>query len=115
MAAGNVNSPEYKAFVACTNDICLAVKHNLHSVVGCLFSDGLITGDQRDMLTTKRIPEGERATDLVSKFVLTKIQADPENYHKFVAVLEKDRMQYKIILSKLEQECEKQRGKKFPT
>lgn len=115
MAEGDVNSPEYKAFAACTNYLCLAVKHSLITMGGSLMACGLITAEEYSTLMMNTIPEGERAAKLVSKFVLPKIQEDPANYHKFVTVLEQDRMQYKNILSKLKEEYKKQQGKKIPS
>ena len=108
-----MDTPEYKAFVACTNDICLAVRNSLITVGGSLLACGLIAANENSMLVMSAIPVGERAAKLVSEFVLTKIQADSGNYHKFVAVLEQDRMQYNNILSILKKEYKKQRGKKI--
>ena len=109
MAAGNVNSPEYKTFSALTNDLNLSVRSNLVSVGGSLVACGLITPDSYDNLRNRMLPESERAANLVA-LVLRTIQGDPGNYHKFVGVLEQDKMHYKHILSKLKDQYEFQRS-----
>ena len=109
MAGGNVNSPEYKTISALTNDLNLAVRSNLISVGGSLVSCVLIRPDDYDNLRNRMHPESDRAANLVT-LVLRKIQEDPRNYHKFIGVLEQDRMHYEHILLKLKHQYEFQRS-----
>ena len=38
--------------------------------------------------------------------VTNKVREDPENYHKFVAILKKDEWEYKIVIALLEKSYE---------
>ena len=100
MAGGNVNTPEYRTFIALTNDLRLAVKGNLVDIGGALIACGLIVPNVAANLQNPMHAEATRAADLTT-LLSQKIQQDANNYHKFVEVLKQDYMQYKHILSKL--------------
>jgi putative heme degradation protein len=99
------NSPEYNSMVDCTPELRYSVKPNIVSLSGELLRARLINEDKDTALRNRNVEEADRAADLVS-LVTNKVLEDPENYHKFVAILKKDEQQYKTALALLEKNYE---------
>ena len=83
------NSPEYNSIIDCIPELRRSMKHNIISLRGKLLRAQLINENKEESLRNTVREEADRAAELVS-LVTNKVQEDPENYHKFVAILKKD-------------------------
>ena len=99
------NSPEYNSIVDCTPELRHAVQPNIISLCGELLRTRLINEDKEISLRNRSVEESDRAAELVS-LVTKKVREDPENYHKFVAILKKDEWEYKAVIARLEKSYE---------
>ena len=99
------NFPEYNCLVDCTPELRLAAQPNIISLCGELLRTRLINEDKEKSLRNRSVEESDRAAELVS-LVTNKVREDPENYHKFVAVLKKDERGYKTVIALLEKSYE---------
>ena len=109
MASGR-NTPEYLTIVAKTEDLRLALQHDLISIGGSLMSCGFISPDQYSKLRNRMFTESERAADLV-QWIQDKVAGSARSYDTFTGVLQQDTMQYSHILSTLQQTyIQKQQG-----
>jgi hypothetical protein len=95
------NSPEHDSMLDCTPELGLAVQSNIVPLSGELLRARLISEDKDMALRNRNTELTDRAADLVS-LVTNEVRADPENYHKFVAILKKDKQRYKTVLAQLE-------------
>ena len=101
MASGK-NTPEYQTVVELVETLRLAVKANLTTLGGALMSSGLISSDNESSLRNSNQSESQRAARCV-ELVQEMIEQDTSNYHQFIRVLESNKLQYKNILSRLQQ------------
>lgn len=101
MASGS-NTPEYRTLVAKTEDLSLALRSNLISIGGALFSRELISHDDYSSVRNPMHSESQRAANLVS-LIQEKVLQSAQNYHVFIEVLEEDLTQYSTILSRLKE------------
>lgn len=109
MASGR-STPEYLTIVARTEDLRLVLQYDLVSVGASLTSCGLISPDQYTRSRNRMFTESERAADLV-QWIQDKVQGNAQNYHTFIAVLQRDSMLYSHIVSKLQETyTQKQEG-----
>lgn len=100
MASG-LNTPEYLTIVSKTEDLRLALQHDLVSIGGALIACGFISSDQYSRLRNRMFTESERAADLV-QWIQDKVQENAQNYHTFIRVLQQNIMHYSHILSGLQ-------------
>ena len=101
MASGK-NSPEYQTVLALVLDLRLAVKSHLTTLGGALLARGLISSDNESYLRNQMFTEAQRAARCV-ELVQDMIEQDASNFHRFIEVLESNKLQYKTILSKLQE------------
>ena len=97
------SSEEYRSILRATAVLETSVKNNITPLCGQLVAENLITPEQSKALRKRSIDEVERAADLVS-YITTKVQTDPQNYHRLVKVLKKDEATYKPVLEVLDAE-----------
>jgi hypothetical protein len=96
--AGGQDTPEFLTIVATTENLRLALQHDLVSIGGALVGRGLITPNQFGRLRNKMHSEAERASDLI-QWIQERIQGgDIQTYHTFVEVLGQNPLQYTNIL-----------------
>ena len=91
---------EYQTLLRLTPDLRLAVKAHLLSLGGKLVASYLITPESDRELRNAHNPEVNRAADLV-QLIQNKVREDPQCYHTFISVLEKNQAQHGVILRKL--------------
>ena len=96
-----MSTEELKTFRKCFSDLNLAIRSDVIPLAEKLFSVGLITSENLNVLSNTNISEVERASKLLS-LVLTKITLSARNYHVFVKVLISERDTYKEVLKNLE-------------
>ena len=101
MAFGR-NTPEYQTVVTHVESLRLAVRPNLVSLGGALIARELISPDNESSLRNQMFPVAQRAARFV-ELVQNKIEQDASNYHRFIEVLERDKIQYETILSRLQE------------
>ena len=77
-----------------------AVRGDLIELSGHLLAGGLISDNNCSELKNRNIEEADRAARLV-ELVRIKVELDPQNYFKFIRVLEKDSHYYSDILRTL--------------
>ena len=96
------NTAEYRTLQSLTNELCLAVKHDLTGLCGALLSDGLITHSIREDLGNSMHSKEDRAAWLIG-IIQDKVLESANNYQSFLRVLEKrDLAQYGDILRTLD-------------
>lgn len=96
------NTAESRTLQSRTNELRLAVKHDLTGLGGALFSVGLITKGICEELGNAMHSEDTRASRLIG-IIQDKVRENPRNYHTFIGVLEKqDLTQYGDILHMLQ-------------
>ena len=83
------NSPEYNGIIDCIPELRRSMKHNIISLRGKLLRAQLINENKEESLRNTVREEADRVAELVS-LVTNKVREDPENYHKFVAILKKE-------------------------
>ena len=91
------NSPEYRAIVKATGKLTKVFRNNLTSICAELFTNDLITPDQRRGLINPNHEALERAADLV-QLLTDKVEEDSVKYHTLVKILEEDSATYKDVL-----------------
>ena len=96
------NSAEYRTLIQLTADIQLALKDHLTAIGGELVASELITPGQYQIITNPSNPADERVVKLVG-YIQTNVEENPQDYHTFIGVLEKDLAQYGNILKKLKE------------
>ena len=96
------NSTEYKALIALTTDLRLAVRSDLISLSGALLSSRLISTDNEAELRNTVHSEAERSARLV-ELVQNKVQQSAHHYHTFVGILCENQDHHADILKKLDQ------------
>ena len=108
------DTPECLTIVATTENLCLALQHDLVSIGSALVGHGLISPNQYARLRNKMHSEADRAADLI-QWIQEKIQGgDTQIYHTFVEVLQRYPLQYSHILAILQQTyAQFQRGMKL--
>ena len=99
------NSPEYNSICDCIPELRRSAEPNLISLCGELLRARLINEDKEKSLRNRSVEEAHRAAELVS-LVTNKVREDPENYHKFVAILNNYERQYKTVITLLEKRYE---------
>ena len=96
------NSPKYNGIIDCIPELRRSVKYNIISLCGELLRAQLINENKEESLRNAVREEADRAAELVS-LVTNKVREDPENHHKFVAILKKkDKWEYKTVIALLE-------------
>ena len=99
------NSPEYNSIVDCIPELRRSVKRNIISLCGELLRARLINENKEESLRNTVREEADRAADLVS-LLTNEVREDPENYHKFLAILKKDEWRYKTVIVLMEESYE---------
>ena len=103
------NSAEYRTLVDLTVDLRLAVRDDLVGLSGALVGAWLITRDDGENMLNSTIPQSGRAAMLVS-LIQAKVEQNPQNYQKFIDILERDKLKNEDILKKLQETYEKYKG-----
>ena len=101
MATGK-NTPEYQTVLTLVENLRLAVRPNLVSLGGALMARGLISPENEPELRNTANTVAQRAARCV-ELVQEMIEQDASNYNLFIEVLESDKLQYRAILSKLQE------------
>ena len=103
------NSAEYRTLVDLTVDLRLAVRDDLVGLSGALVGAWLITRDDGENIINQTVPRSGRAATLVS-LVQARVQQNPQNYQRFIDILERDKVKNEDILKKLHVTYEKYEG-----
>ena len=80
---------EYQTIISCTSELITTVSGDLIRLIGYLLAGRLISDNNFSELGNRDIKEADRAARLV-ELVQDKVMLDPENYLKFIHILEKD-------------------------
>ena len=96
------DTPEYKTIIKCTAKLTTAVKNNITALSGHLLSNELITSDNDTDLRNTVLSELDRAAKLV-ELVRCKVRLSPDNFHKFIKILEEEKQNYEHIIVDLKE------------
>ena len=77
-----------------------AVKNNITALSGHLLSNELISSDNDTDLRNTQLSEVDRAAKLV-ELVRCKVQLSPDNFYKFIKILEEEKQTYEHIIVNL--------------
>ena len=97
---GVADSAEYQTMIHCTVQLKTAVSKTLSELGGYLLAGGLIARNNACELRNGTVSEDERAATLV-ELVQNKVKLDPQNYIKFISILQEDGEYYNEILRSL--------------
>ena len=108
------DTPECQTIVATTENLRLALQHDLVSIGSALVGRGVISTEQYARLRNRMHSEADRAADLI-QWIQEKIQgSEIQIYHTFLEVLQWYPLQYSHIVSILQQTyAQFQRGMKL--
>ena len=104
------DSAEYRTLLDLTVDLGLAVRDDLVGLSSALIAARLITRNNGESVRNQMVHQlSDRAAMLVN-LVQTRVEQNPQNYQKFIDVLEREKLKYEDILKKLKTTYEKYKG-----